>query len=62
MSNDKIKPTAFVVCKEQIAKAKDGQVWSYWKGSLNVNGVWCSTIVKKTKNGDMLIELYAKKS
>ena len=57
---EKIKPTAFAKLKEQIGKSDKGN-WTYFKGSLNVNDVWCTVIAKPTKTGDLMIELFAKK-
>jgi len=50
----------FCICKEQIGKGKNGN-FTYWKGTLNVDGVWSTVVASATKAGDIMLKFYPKK-
>jgi len=63
MAFNEPKETAFCLCKEQIFKNKsNGEMFSTWKGSLNINDAWVTVKVSRTKKGDMMIKFFKKEA
>jgi hypothetical protein len=62
MQNDsRPKETAFSILKEYTVNGKNGK-FSYFKGSLNINGAWVTVMGNVTKKGDFMIKLFKKEA
>jgi hypothetical protein len=60
----KIVPLAFCKLSKNIAFVKNGdrqgQQFEYFKGRLNINGTFYTTMAKYTKSGDIMLEIFNK--
>lgn len=60
----KIMPIAFCKCVKTITNIQNGpnkgNPFTYYKGKMNINGVWYTIMNKYTKTGDLMLEIYGK--